>query len=654
MKKILPWMLIVLAGIFSAQGGSVVTVGAGNVMSINGKKVFPIGFSPGPPTGGLTDDGTDGLQELRNAGALFYRLNQTNNWNTQAITNQQAALDWAGQHGMFCLIDLSELSAFPATDTNTPVMLTNVVNTFKNHAALGVWENKKEAWFNGVFVADLQRGYNLIKQYDTNHPIEQTHAPRGVLTNLQPYNAAADILDLDIYPISYPPGTNSLLTNKQISMVGDYTAFLSQVAGSQKEFWMTEQIAWSGVIPPANILHFPKFEQERYMAYQAIINGARGLLFYGGDIAQTLSPTDVPLGWNWTFWNQVLKPVVQQLGDNSLLADALAATNSTMAITMSGTTAPDIEFCVREAAPYLYIIACKREGPTLQATFSGLPTNITTGDLLYESPRTVTVSSGQFTDWFGPNEVHAYRFLNTNQITVPTTNNIKFYEPFAYTNIGGNVSANNPTNWALNGSGTDDLNVTSNNLSYPGLVASTGRSVTNGGNGLGCRRLFGVGAADGLVYFSALFQISDFGSWNGTSSQVGALTASDNQTFRLAVQIVQVSSTNYLFGVQKGGTGVSPTFDTNYHHLGETILLVGKYDFTTTPNVVTLWIDPASATFGTTNEPAIGYLRASTGTDGYIIDRFNFRQNTSTSVPAAMQWDELRIGTTWADVTPTH
>jgi hypothetical protein len=41
------------------------------------------------------------------------------------------------------------------------------------------------------------------------------------------------------------------------------------------------------------------------------------------------------------------------------------------------------------------------------------------------------------------------------------------------------------------------------------------------------------------------------------------------------------------------------------------------------------------------------------GSDG-SIDRFNIRQNTAASVPAAMQWDELRIGTSWASVTPAY
>ena len=84
-------------------------------------------------------------------------------------------------------------------------------------------------------------------------------------------------------------------------------------------------------------------------------------------------------------------------------------------ITFSGTTAPDIEFCVREAPPYIYLLACKRETNTVNVTFSGLPSDVNGGDVLYESPRTVTVQNGQFTDTFAPFDVHVYRFLHTNQ-----------------------------------------------------------------------------------------------------------------------------------------------------------------------------------------------------------------------------------------------
>jgi hypothetical protein len=228
------------------------------------------------------------------------------------------------------------------------------------------------------------------------------------------------------------------------------------------------------------------------------------------------------------------------------------------------------------------------------------------------------------------------------------------YEPFNYPNVGGPVSSNTPANWAYGGTGANDLNVAGGSLAYPGLAASVGNSVTNGGAGLGVRRLFGTLVNSGALYFSALFRINDlgYGSWNGAASQVGAF-ADTNATsnFRLAVMVKSNSPGGYVIGVQKGGTGVTPTFDTTEFRANQTVFLVGRYDFGPSPNTVSLWINPDPATFGAGSPPA-GFISASTGTDGFVIDRFNLRQNTATSVPAAMQWDELRVGYTWADVTP--
>lgn len=629
------------------QAPSVVTLNPDHVLVLNGRKVFPIGFSPGPPTNTKTPTGKDALQELRDAGGLIFRMAQTGNWNSQVIADQQAALDWAAQHGMFVWVNLRELSKFPAGDTATEAALRNLVNTFKNHPALGLWKNFDEAWWGGVSAADLERGYNVIKQEDPNHPVVQTHAPRGTIADLQPYNTAADILALDIYPIGYPPGANSLWANKEMSMIGDYAQFLSQVGNGQKPFWLIEQIAWSGVVPPNKTLRFPSFPEARFMAYQAIINGARGLTFFGGNVAATLNPQDAPLGWNWTYWDTVLKRVVQELGDSGPLADALVAPSSTLSISLA--TVTNVEFCVREVPPYLYILACKREGAATQVTFSGLPAWAGTGELLYESPRKVSAQNGQFTDWFAPFEVHAYRFLNGSN---PTNSNA-FYEPFDYPNLGGPVSSNTPANWASNGAGGNDLNVASGSLSHPALPASLGNSVTNGGVGLGMRRLFGFSANTGAVYFSALFRINDlgFGTWNGAAAQVGALTASDNTTFRLQVMVKSNSPSGYVIGVQKGGSGATTTFDTHEYHQGDTVLLAGKYDYTVTPNQVTLWLNPDLS--ASTSPPTNNLITAASGTDGFTIDRFNFRQNTAASVPAAMQWDELRAGIAWNDVAPS-
>ncbi|HEX7362697.1 MAG TPA: hypothetical protein VF283_19575 [Bryobacteraceae bacterium] len=42
--------------------------------------------------------------------------------------------------------------------------------------------------------------------------------------------------------------------------------------------------------------------------------------------------------------------------------------------------------------------------------FSGLPANVTGGEVLFEAPRKVKQKGGRFTDWFAPHDLHIYRF----------------------------------------------------------------------------------------------------------------------------------------------------------------------------------------------------------------------------------------------------
>jgi hypothetical protein len=144
------------------------------------------------------------------------------------------------------------------------------------------------------------------------------------------------------------------------------------------------------------------------MTYAAIIHGARGINYFGGSIVVDMNARDAQLGWNWTFWERVLKPVVQEIGEKSPMNPALLVPNSKLPIKLEG--AKDVDFCVREAGNDLFILAAKREGETSQVTFSGLPAPDGTSELLFESPRKVTVKAGSFSDWFAPHEVHVYRF----------------------------------------------------------------------------------------------------------------------------------------------------------------------------------------------------------------------------------------------------
>jgi hypothetical protein len=166
------------------------------------------------------------------------------------------------------------------------------------------------------------------------------------------------------------------------------------------------QISWSGVLKEGKTLRFPTFPEERFMTYQAIINGARGLTYFGGGLSKGLSDQDRKLGWNWHFWSRVLRPVIEEVGAKSPLYPALVAPDSKLPVSVKG---EGIEFCVREVSGEVFLLACKREGPPIKAQFSGL-SEAAGGDVLFEEPRTVQVKAGKFSDWFAPFEVHVYHF----------------------------------------------------------------------------------------------------------------------------------------------------------------------------------------------------------------------------------------------------
>jgi len=391
----------------AAAAPSTVTINPDLVLVINGREVFPIGFTTPPPPGGKTPEGKNGIGELAAAGATFLRTGAPNEgWNDATLQREQKYMDVAARFGLHCLPYLREDACL--TSAAREAQLRELLNRFKDHPGLGAWKGDDEPEWAKTPLPPLVRAYQVVKEVDPNHPVVLIHAPRGTVESLRKYNVCGDIVGADIYPISYPPGIHSLLTNHNISLVGDYTRTMMQVAEGRMPVWMVLQISWSGVLQPGKSLRFPTFAEERFMTYEAIINGARGLIYFGGNNEKAMSPADKKLGWNWSFWKRVLRPVIEEIGSKSPLYPALVGRNSTLPIAVTG--ADGMEFCAREAGGDLFVLACKREGATAQVEFSGLPEPAAKGEVMFESPRTVAAKGGKFTDWFGPFEVHVYRF----------------------------------------------------------------------------------------------------------------------------------------------------------------------------------------------------------------------------------------------------
>jgi hypothetical protein len=386
-----------------------ITIGPHNIIYVDGQPVFPIGFTKGPPPDGKTPWGTGAYEEMKTNGTVFHLAGpRPGQWGPKAQSELDHILARSAQADFLTAISIPDIQAIGPNATRRAEELRRVVEQYRNNPGLGFWKAKDEPEWGKVPVPFVQRYYDIVHKLDPNHPVWLTQAPRGTVMTLRPYNPAYDVGAIDIYPIGYPPGRHSLLPNKDISMVGDYAQELEKITEGKKPFWMVLQVCWSGVAKPGRTLRFPTFFQERYMAYQSIIDGVRGLVFFGGTVKPCLNARDSALGWNWTFYQHVLKRLLNQLNPSGPVFPALVAPDSKLNIKVTG--ASGLEFRAREADGYLYILAAKRPGATVRVKFSGLPAGITTGDVLFEAPRKVTVSNGEFTDWFAPHDVHVYRF----------------------------------------------------------------------------------------------------------------------------------------------------------------------------------------------------------------------------------------------------
>lgn len=230
--------------------------------------------------------------------------------------------------------------------------------------------------------------------------------------------------------------------------------------------------------------------------------------------------------------------------------------------------------------------------------------------------------------------------LSFAQVTLP------HHEAFDY---AAGVNLGDQTNWeAYSGAGTNPIDVVSGNLTYSGFASPTGNSINMVGGSEDTRILFNEVTA-GEVYASFLLNVTDISNITDlTDGGYFAIFASSNNSFQSRLWVkptVDASSTTVDFAYTAGSSGSGFGQSQN---LNSVVLVVLSYNVDT--GVINGWINPSSADFGAGSAPTPDF----TDTDGSpaAIDRLLLRQDSNGETPN-MIMDELRVGTTWASVTPS-
>jgi hypothetical protein len=225
------------------------------------------------------------------------------------------------------------------------------------------------------------------------------------------------------------------------------------------------------------------------------------------------------------------------------------------------------------------------------------------------------------------------------------------YEPFDYT-VGSALQGQG--GWTAFNTG-DDLLIASGNLSYPDLAPSTGNKLSFAGIGIDAYNEFNAsGIASGKVYYSFILKVTDLTAATEALGGYFIGFANDNTNFGATVWTKRVDDNSYQIGINSRTNTSTTMFTSSSYAKDAEVFIVASYEVVdgTGNDVAKIWINPASQDFGTANEPASTLSITNTGgTDLTSVKRIFIRQDSNTETPA-IELDELRVGYTWAQVTP--
>jgi pectate lyase len=234
-----------------------------------------------------------------------------------------------------------------------------------------------------------------------------------------------------------------------------------------------------------------------------------------------------------------------------------------------------------------------------------------------------------------------------------------FYDDFAYATGNTLGSGDSIAAWE---NAKSNITITEDSLNYGGLQSSTGNRVNvNGGSSNldGARTKDGAWASqtNGTLYVSFLLKLNGIGgiatSGNGTpmvnlcrtgssSQQLLSLNLLNDSGIKLGVLKYPSSSTAGSSAFFAAGPGANLSADG-----ATTYLIVAKYEWVEGAgnDIVTVWVNPGN--LGGIEDSG-NKVFTSVGTDGAAnVGRLFINRGP------ALDLDELRIGTTWAAVTPT-
>lgn len=233
-----------------------------------------------------------------------------------------------------------------------------------------------------------QRGTDIIRRNDPHHVIWFNHAPRNTIQDLTDFGAVADIVGCDIYPVPMGPLVgHSDLADQGLPSVGAYTRRMLQTAPAKSVWMVLQGFGWDDLAEVVNKGDRPRptRSQNRFMAYDAIVNGARGILYWGTFAVEADAP----------FWTD-LKQMVSELHS---LQPFLSAPDSNQKYQVTidprwGSSERGLVWLAKEAEGQLALFLVNQAPDPIAFTVSGLDSWNSHTVQVSNEPETLQVQDG--------------------------------------------------------------------------------------------------------------------------------------------------------------------------------------------------------------------------------------------------------------------
>jgi hypothetical protein len=362
-----------------------------NRLVVDGKPFFPIGW--------FGNTSLDQFEEIA-GGPFNTMLPYGVNGKSKAYTERY--LDRVHESGMkliYCMNDIYPTATYydktgwEGVKGNSNIA-DAVVNTFKRHPAILSWylndERPKEL---------MPKFVGYYRQAVENDPSHPCFIVIYNMSELKYFSPTTDILGVDRYPIPADPITT---VTKEMQIARD------AVKGHKPVIAVIQAFGWyqyndalpdRGRTPTEEDLksgRVPTYEETKNMAYQAIVHGVNGLMFYCYYDLRVLPQYK-------EHWVQ-LKSIA---GEIKTLSPVILSTNNLgMADCSPGDSG--VETLIKDLDGELYLIAVNTSDKESKVTLDVRRNLQSKISVMFEGRFAMDVQGSKLTDHFKPLEVHVY------------------------------------------------------------------------------------------------------------------------------------------------------------------------------------------------------------------------------------------------------